>query len=269
MRIQILSDLHLDHSPGPSGRIIAPWRIPATSCDVVVVAGDWCHSWDDRVTDAIKDVRQPLVTVLGNHDWYALDVAIEDHFWRNNLSSRKDNVYLLNPGFFDVGNVRFIGCTWWAGLAWSERTTEGRLLSQEALVRGIGCAINDFKWIQHDGTMFTCENMLAIHQRETAWLQTAISEGRSAGKGLVVVTHFSPSRKSISEKFKGHLINPYFHNDRDDLTEGVDLWIHGHTHVNCDYVIPRTGCRVLCNPKGYASENPRFLKGLVVELPLG
>jgi len=45
-----------------------------------------------------------------------------------------------------------------------------------------------------------------------------------------------------------------------------DLWIHGHTHVACDYEI--YGTRVMCNPRGYPSESSAegFAPGLVVEI---
>jgi hypothetical protein len=40
------------------------------------------------------------------------------------------------------------------------------------------------------------------------------------------------------------------------------LWIHGRTHVPCDYKL--FGTRVVCNPKGYPSERQRggFQKAL-------
>ena len=47
---------------------------------------------------------------------------------------------------------------------------------------------------------------------------------------------------------------------------GVEPWIHGHTHVPCDYEIH--GTRVVCNPCGYpgVSSIGRFLPWLVVEV---
>jgi Icc-related predicted phosphoesterase len=41
-------------------------------------------------------------------------------------------------------------------------------------------------------------------------------------------------------------------------------WIHGHVHESFDYRVGAT--RVLCNPHGYASENPSFNPSLVVEV---
>jgi len=42
------------------------------------------------------------------------------------------------------------------------------------------------------------------------------------------------------------------------------LWVHGHVHDSHDYRIGST--RIVCNPRGYHSENPSFDPALVVEV---
>jgi len=43
------------------------------------------------------------------------------------------------------------------------------------------------------------------------------------------------------------------------------LWIHGHTHDNCDYIVGRT--RVLSNQSGYGWEEAyKGFKTLTVEI---
>ena len=72
-----------------------------------------------------------------------------------------------------------------------------------------------------------------------------------------VVTHFCPSWKSLdtSKYALDDSFNPYFMNRLDEQIEASDkkLWIHGHTHSACDYMIG--GCHVVCNPWGYPREN--------------
>lgn len=275
MRLHILSDLHLDHahSSAPPGELPVftkePWRIPRTDADVVIVAGDWCHGWDRRVGQAVDGVAVPLITVLGNHDWYDRDIPREGPNWTKNIRRKHPNVRVLNPGVVDLGRVRFVGCTWWAGLTWSENSKlTGKPLSQADLMAGVQRAINDFNWISHSPGYFTAAYMLEIHQRETTFLEKEIARAKRDGMTLVVVTHFSPSRRGIHATFAGSLANPYFHNDREDLTEGVTLWIHGHTHLSCDYIVPSTGCRVVCNTRGYPSDRMTsgFQPDLVVEV---
>ena len=56
--------------------------------------------------------------------------------------------------------------------------------------------------------------------------------------------------------------------------DGVDLWVHGHTHDSFDYLVDRPGggtCRVVCNPRGYVRwdgtlENRGFDPGFEVTL---
>ena len=63
-------------------------------------------------------------------------------------------------------------------------------------------------------------------------------------------------------------MNPAFASNLEDVikTYRPELWIHGHTHVACDYEIH--GTRVVCNPRGYPAESSsqEFLAGLVVEV---
>jgi hypothetical protein len=79
----------------------------------------------------------------------------------------------------------------------------------------------------------------------------------AAGKKVVVITHNLPSIRSIPERYRTDLVSAAFASNLDDLVErsGALLWLHGHTHTACDYMIGRT--RVLCNPRGYPQESPR------------
>jgi len=74
------------------------------------------------------------------------------------------------------------------------------------------------------------------------------------------------SVRSIHQRFAGSPVNLCFVSDAEYLLEGVDLWIHGHTHDSFDYRLG--GTRVVCNPRGYVrdgvQENARFDPGLVL-----
>ena len=88
-----------------------------------------------------------------------------------------------------------------------------------------------------------------------------------AGK-TVVVSHHLPSAESVAARFKDSLLSACFASELDYLFGKMDLWVHGHTHDNMDYVA--NGTRVICNPRGYVTyngaENFDFNPGLVVEL---
>jgi Icc-related predicted phosphoesterase len=86
----------------------------------------------------------------------------------------------------------------------------------------------------------------------------------------IVVTHMAPSIKSIHPKYVNSPDNPVFNSHMDDWVKkrNIELWIHGHTHQSCDYMIDNT--RVVCNPRGHpkdgVNENKRFFANLVVEV---
>lgn len=50
-------------------------------------------------------------------------------------------------------------------------------------------------------------------------------------------------------------MSPYFLTDLSWLMEKhqIDVWCHGHTHTNNDFVA-ENGCRVVSNQRGYLSE---------------
>ena len=86
--------------------------------------------------------------------------------------------------------------------------------------------------------------------------------------GDVVVTHHLPSWRSVHQRFAGGQLNRFFVHPLDDLVEERKpaVWVHGYTHLSCDYRLGET--RVICNPHGYAGyqENGEFRRGLVLDL---
>lgn len=74
-------------------------------------------------------------------------------------------------------------------------------------------------------------------------------------KNKIVMTHHAPSFQSTAEIYKGDPINPGFGSDLDDYIakSNISLWVHGHMHNSSDYMIGNT--RIICNPRGYGTEN--------------
>jgi Icc-related predicted phosphoesterase len=96
-----------------------------------------------------------------------------------------------------------------------------------------------------------------------------VSELRKTFQGLtVVVTHHLPATASIASQYRNNPSNPAFASRLEVVIERYqpDPWIHGHTHVACNYEI--YGTRVVCNPRGYPDESSGrgFLPGLIVEI---
>jgi Icc-related predicted phosphoesterase len=111
---------------------------------------------------------------------------------------------------------------------------------------------------------FTPLKALDLHERSREWLRRKLAEPFDGQ--TVVVTHHAPHPLSVNPRWKGSSLNPAF---ASDLSELIDLyrpalWVHGHMHDSADY--PAGETRVICNPKGYHNENPRFEPALVVEV---
>jgi hypothetical protein len=107
-----------------------------------------------------------------------------------------------------------------------------------------------------------------IFLQTIAWLDDCFTSNNTIP--TVVVSHFAPTRMSISPLFQSSPINSSFVSDLEDRIKGWQpaLWLHGHTHGSFDYQVGNT--RVICNARGYAkdgiNENPKFDDSYVIDL---
>jgi predicted phosphodiesterase len=242
MRIQILSDLHFEFDRD-GGEAFAK-GVPVAG-DVLILGGDLIPL---READHVRRMfswfcdRFPhVVFVPGNHEYYRTR-PVNAEALLTACSQGIPNLHVLNPGVAIIDGIRFVGAT-----LWFPDTPD------EVLYRN---ALNDFRliagfvpWV-HD-----------THVRHLAFLRTSVHPGD------VVVTHHLPHPRSIAPQHVGSALNRFFvAEDAAGLVErsGARLWVHGHTHSPCDYVIGET--RVVCNPRGYPGESSNdFDLGRVVE----
>src|SRR5882672_8697283 len=111
MKIQLFSDLHLEHSHRHP-----PFALPAIDADVVVLAGDI-----DNGTRAIDWAEKtfPDRTVLyvpGNHEYYDADFKTAAAALRARARCSA-NVRLLDNDELTIDGVRFLGSTLWTDFA--------------------------------------------------------------------------------------------------------------------------------------------------------
>ena len=100
---------------------------------------------------------------------------------------------------------------------------------------------------------FSPDEQVRIFNNHLDFIKKSSEEFKN--KKQVWMTHHAPSSKSVSEKYK-HLLheNFCFYSDLEYLIKDKRplVWIHGHVHHKCDYVIGNT--RIICNPLGYPGE---------------
>ena len=250
MKIQLLSDLHLETHPN--------WRAaPAPGADVLVLAGDIGsyqpgHQMVDddfglRQFSPLTDWPTPVIFVPGNHEYDMLDFDTA-HARLRETCERLGMIWLERETLVSPWNdrqgkrLRFVGTTLWSDFA--------ALNAPEKAFRAANY------YLKKTGTTRRAEPLLAEQMRELglecqAWLQAELATPFDGG--TVVVTHFAPSLKSADPRYGLTPGTAGFCNALDDLFPQAQLWLHGHLHAPSDYYAE--GCRVVANPLGYARKN--------------
>jgi Icc-related predicted phosphoesterase len=239
MKIWLLADLHLE---------FADLRQPLTNpdADVCVVAGDLCRA-----------PAMPCVYVAGNHEFYkgSISEALEDG---RSAAVGFPDVHFLENGIVVIDGVRFLGAT-----LWTDYRIEGH---PEVAMFQARERMNDYRQIakqRHPWQRFVPETAFRMHQQSRLFVDSVLKADTIK---TVVVTHHLPHARSIPWRFQGDLLNAAYASDLSAVIESgrPALWVHGHTHDSCDYMVGDT--RVVCNPRGYEDENVRFDPTLMVRV---
>lgn len=225
MRIQVLSDIHLEFGSLPS---------PQTDADVVVAAGD-IHV-EGGAIDWLKKFDRPVIYVSGNHELWG--GCFQRRLQELRELSQGSNIRFLEKNQCTIADVTFYGCTLWCDFKGMSR----RIMNESAAM------MNDFAYISCDEKPLKPEWLAGYNQDSVRWLNKAL--GRKTAKKQVVVTHHAPSLRSWGFAPADPLRYAYCNQlDPMIIKRQPALWIHGHVHCHSDYNILDT--RVVCNPRGY------------------
>ncbi len=265
MKLQVMSDLHLEFHPRPKkGDGTYAWEIPRTDADVIVLAGD-IGSWKPAARWVVREssrLGKPIVYVTGNHEWYRDSL---NHLSRmlEITSSADSRVYVLERGEAVIDGVRFLGATLW---------TDYALFGDANIPKAIATAeaqMNDFRLIAFQTQpyiRFTPWLARRLHLETRGWLEERLA-APFAGP-TVVVTHHASSNLGQPEHYRDGALAPAFASDLSALMNPcrVGLWVHGHTHYCSRY--QANGVPIVTNQAGYyhIEEVPGFDPELVVEV---
>jgi predicted phosphodiesterase len=235
MKLQIMSDLHFEMHADGGAELIR--ELDPTGVDVLVLAGDITMA---RHYEDLASVFKPLARkyrhilyVPGNHEYYK---SSPGQVARNlaKLTKEFPEVVIPENDTVVLAGQRFIAGTMWFR---PDPTAEPnkRFMHDFSLIQ-------DFEpWVYEQNAAF--EKVLAT--------QVEADD--------VVVTHHLPAFDSVPARFARSAMNAFFVCDMAPQVREHQpkLWIHGHSHDRCDYLLGKT--RVVANPLGYPNE-PRSLE---------
>ena len=276
MKIQIVSDIHLEHhsfaqTSSPIRGDSSEYQLAVTDADVVVLAGDIGVGdkgimWAGRQAEALG---KEVIYISGNHEFYGHEYISALITMR--MMAQAHGVHFLENNEVVIKGVRFLGCTLWTNY----RAFGDERRSAYELYRGLA----DFTEIRvypegifsghrdeeigSDYRGMRPEDQIKLFERSQSWLKRKLSEPFS-GK-TVVVTHHGPSPVCQHPRFPLSPISAAFWSDIQDIVGQADLWIYGHTHACLDTVV--NGTRIVANQLGYPRERvDGFKPDKVVEI---
>lgn len=258
MKLQIMSDLHLDH-PGNQG----PPPL-AAGADMVVVAGDTCQG----LVKAIEHLRRAypapteVVMVAGNHELWSKKLSFEEHFEEGHRAADLHDVHLLENSVRVVGNLRLLGCT-----LWTDYELFGSPM-REAAMRAAAETMLDhrhIKWSRDPWARFRPAEARILHHQSRVFLEREL-EKPHAGP-TVCVCHHAVTLDAVAPEHRRSIVTAAYASKMLPMIDRYqpDAVITGHTHYGMD--IKRGRTRLVSNPAGYPGETSSFEPAFVVGLP--
>jgi hypothetical protein len=195
--------------------------------------------------------------ILGNHEHYKgffenTRQIFEDYLFRT-LELDPSRYYLLDrEPYIGLGrsqNIIIAGTTLWTDMG------RNNPISHNA----VGQGMNDFHVIYKDDgeshyatdqPTFTTHDAVREHKYSVNWIGDLADQ--YPNQRIIVATHHCPTYKSNGREHAHSTIIDGYCSDLSELIlthPNITDWVHGHTHVNCDYEVGK--CRVQSFQRGY------------------
>jgi predicted phosphodiesterase len=241
MRLQILSDLHLETETFEPE--------PAPDAELLVLAGDIDSTWTGL--DLFRDWPVPVLFVAGNHEFDGRELttawpALRERCRELSFTMLEREQTIVTGA--DGRRIRIVATTRWCDFG----------LFGAAQLDRVQRAGNYFMRVmrstQH-GLPFDAHAVRVESLACREWLANELAKPRTDCDATVAVTHFAPSLLSADPRYGSQPGTASFCNADDDLLPFAQLWIHGHLHCRHDYRVlhSRGETRVVCNARGHST----------------
>lgn len=244
MRVQLLSDLHLEFYPDGGRAFIE--ALDPSDVEVLVLAGDISLATSGhlrRVMDWFCAKYPEVVLVLGNHEYY-------NHSVEGTLSEVADiaaglpNLHWLENSTVEIGGQRFVGSS-----LWFPDMPDG-------LNYHYSKGLNDFYTISGFREWVYGRNTESV-----AFLEATVAPGD------VVVTHHIPTFEGVHPRWhtSQRTLGRFFLCQMSkEVLNKPSFWFYGHTHDSMAFKLG--DCEFRCNPFGYyqREENRLFAQKLIM-----
>lgn len=243
MRLQILSDLHLeteDFEP-----------TPAPQAELLVLGGDVDSTW--AALERFRGWPVPVLMVAGNHEFDGRE--LDDAWPALREQCDRAGIMLLEQAHTvltdDTGRrIRILGTVRWCDFdVFGVHERSRSMRAGTYFMRVMRSTLH--------GEPFDASAVRDEALACRAWLADALSRpppADAAWDATVAITHFAPSLRSADPRYGHQPGTASFCNADDDLLAHADLWIHGHLHCRHDYTVPHGDgrrTRVVCHARGH------------------
>jgi predicted phosphodiesterase len=232
MIIQLVSDLHLEKQ---NKQNINGLDYITPSGEILILNGDISSLYLLPMLlsffNSIKNHFKHIIYVPGNNEFYTqkdlkplpfITLYKRLEILRNEIH----NLIILDNSYIIINDTIFCGSVLWSYVHYN---------------------LPNFVKI-HDFTTKEYNYRNLISKR---FIKRVIQLSNDTHKELVMITHYPPSKRCLTEDKKRFYYNRLYYNNLDYLFDNKILWLFGHTHENKDIKIGNT--RILSNQRGKKS----------------
>lgn len=256
MKLRIISDIHCDVNEKCNDNY-------DFENDFIICCGD--ISGDRFTTEKWikKNIKRGII-VAGNHLGYNFVTGADEDSLNSSIKYLQEKfsqepIWFLENQVVKMEDIIFVGCTLFTDFNLYNKTFNAMMVAARSL--------NDFRYVHvlknKKVKTITPQDQLDIHIKSKKFIESVCK--KNPNKKIVVITHHAPSLKSVPSQYKDDILSAAFASNLEDIIQKYDnlkLWCHGHMHQNCDYIL--NGTRIICNPRGYFTENPSFANSGII-----